>query len=168
LDGFQKLREIVLQRTAESTRLSGEKVFHRTVIHKAIFTVALALFAALFLVSLQGGWAFRIISAGLLALPVLAITRDPSSLEIGHGEVVIRYPGWKRSIAFADIADIGSEDQMGGRGNVWAAVTIVRKRGKPIPLYRFREGSLALSGALLGALKAQRAGGGPGAPNRVR
>jgi len=37
------------------------------------------------------------------------------------------------------------------RGNVWVAVLIERRQGKPVRLFRFREGSVALHDALQSA-----------------
>jgi len=64
---------------------------------------------------------------------------------------------WKRDIPFSDIGSVTLGDEF-DRGNVWAVVTIVLTLGKPIKLYRFREGPLALADALKGAIGGKPAG----------
>jgi len=56
--------------------------------------------------------------------------------------------------AFGLIAFRSSGRLADGKGNVWAAVIINRQNGKPIKLFRFREGSIALRDALQSAWKA--------------
>jgi hypothetical protein len=65
--------------------------------------------------------------------------------------VVIAYPGWRRTIDLHSITGISLKDIPDSKGNVWAAVIINRQNGKPIKLFRFREGSIALRDALQSA-----------------
>ena len=111
LGGYGKLRDIVLQRTDPSTRLSGGRLFHRTVINKVVIGVFGLMFGAAALMALYQGSATSAFFAGLSALSAFVITRDPNSLQIRRSSVVIRFPGWERSITFDDITEIGSEDQ---------------------------------------------------------
>ena len=67
---------------------------------------------------------------------------------------MITYPGWKQNIDFRTISGISLTDIAVGKGNVWAAVIINRQNDKPIKLFRFREGSIALRDALQSAWKA--------------
>ncbi len=81
---------------------------------------------------------------------MVLILRDPQRVVIAESAVVIEYLGWKRTIPFDSITGIGIKD-VSDRGNTWAAVSIERKNQRPIMLYRFREGSIALSEALRSA-----------------
>jgi hypothetical protein len=160
LEDFGRLREFVLRHTAESARrcAPGVNIFHRTRINKVIllgFAVP-----CLFLARLsfhQGQPRASLFFIGLAGLIVASLTQDPTRAVITRDAVVIKYPGWKRTIPFDVISGIVLADVC-DRGNVWAAVIIERWQGRPLKLFRFREGSLALHDALYSAWRS--AGGG--------
>ena len=154
LQDFGRLREFVLRHTAESARrcAPGVNVFHRTRINKVIllgFAVP-----CLFLARLgfhQGQPRASLFFIGLAGLIVASLTQDPTHAVITRDAVVIKYPGWKRVIPFHSISGIVLADQYDRNCNVWAAVIIERRQGRPLKLFRFREGSLALHDALYSA-----------------
>ena len=153
LENFSKLREIVLEHTASQIHRNaiGIRVFHRTWINKIIlatFSLVFLLLSVAFVGQAAGGPSFFLLALG--AAPVLLIVRDPLRVVITESAVVIEYPGWNRKIPFDSISGIEIKD-VSDRGNTWAAVSIARKNQRPTMLYRFREGSLALSEALQSA-----------------
>jgi hypothetical protein len=128
-------------------------VFHRTLINKVVLLIfATAVSALVWLSFDQGQKGSGLFFAGVVGLLLVAVTRDPSQLEIMHDSIVIKYPVWQRTIAFSDIKSITLTD-VSVRANVWAAVIIETKRSQSIRLFRFREGSLALNEALQATLK---------------
>jgi hypothetical protein len=152
LANFGQLRELVLCHTAALTNLraNATNVFHRTWINKAVslfFAAFLLLFAWL---SHQGQRGSSLFFIAFACLPLLAITQDPSRVEITREALVIEYPGGKRTIPFGAITRIALDD-VPMHGNVWAAVVIERRQGKPIKLFRFCEGSVALHDTLQSA-----------------
>jgi len=161
LDDFPTLRDYVLRHATSTPRANSAigAVYHRTWINKGV----ILLLTAPFWVSapfafLQDGprtGAVYLVFALVFVLPGAAvIMRDPSSLSIGTKRFVIHYPGWKREIPFSEIVSVALGDENTANGNVWAVVVISLKHRKPIKLYRFREGSLALLQALQDALGA--------------
>jgi hypothetical protein len=149
LANFARLRELVLSHTAAPTHLqaSGANVFHRTWINKGIFlsfAVLLLLFAWL---SHQRQPGPSLLFMAFACLPLVGIIFDPVRVRITREAVVVEYPGWKQTIPFDAISGIALDD-VTMRGNVWAAVVIERRQGKPIGLFRFREGSVALHDTL--------------------
>jgi hypothetical protein len=154
LGNFSALRDHVLQHTAPATRAkkTSGAVFYRTWINKGILLFFFLCIVALGATSFATG--HHAISAfvfGLAGLILGFVARDPMSVTIESDRVVIRYPGWKRDITFSDISSVALKD-VSDRGNVWAVVVISLKHQKPIELYRFRDGSLALLQALQSAL----------------
>lgn len=143
LTNFGKLREFVVGHTAAQTRLDANapSIFHRSWINKGL----LLFYAALFIFFAYLSHVHFLI--GIACLLLGAITQDPLFLVITSDAAVIKYPGWERTIHFGSISGIELVDVY-NRGNVWAAVVIKRKNKKPLKLYRFREGSLALHDAL--------------------
>lgn len=146
LQHFGRLREFVLSHAPAQTRLPAPigTTFHRAMINKAVLLTAAATFiAAAYLSRHQGqpgaSWCFVVFSA----LSLVPLVQDPLRLLVGRQGVVIIYPGWKQTIPFDGIENISLRDES-LRGNVWAAVVIQRRQGRPVKLYRFREGSLAL------------------------
>jgi len=127
------------------------QVFHRSWINKVILT-----FFALCMLAMAALFSGHIIPMALACLAgcaflLFGISQDPLALTIRADRVVINFTGWKRDIPFSDISVVTSGDEF-DRGNVWAVVTIVLTHGKPIKLYRFREGSLAMADALKAAI----------------
>jgi hypothetical protein len=153
LENFARLRDFVLRHTASATQLRAPsaEVFHRTWINKSLLLggAAVFLFAAWlsFKQSQPGSSLFFIVFVGLI---FVAITRDPARVVITREGVVIKYLGWEQTIPFDAISGIVLED-VHYRGNVWAAVTIEKRHGRPIKLFRFSEGSVALHNALKSA-----------------
>jgi hypothetical protein len=98
----------------------------------------------------QGQPGLSLFFIGFAGLSLGAITPDPVSVEIMREAVVVEYPGWKRAIPFDAISSIALKD-VHNRSNVWAAVVLERRQGKPIRLFRFREGSVALHDTLQSA-----------------
>jgi hypothetical protein len=152
LEDFSRLRDLVLRNTA-STRLHSTAAtdFHRTWINKGVFlcgTMLFIVFAWLSRAQGQPGPSFFFM--GFAALSLVGIMRDPLRVLITSQAVVVKYPGWERTIPFADIGNI-TLAEVRNRGNVWAVVVIERRRGKPIKLFRFREGSVALHESLQSA-----------------
>lgn len=84
----------------------------------------------------------------------MLVFRDPTSVQITKRSIDITYLGWKRSVAFPEVIGISLKDVSDDRGNVWAAVILDRRNDKPIKLFRFREGSIALRDALQAAWNA--------------
>lgn len=160
LKGFSKLRDFVLDHVPSAARHPATlpSVFHRTWINKGIFLgfLAILLFVARLAWS-QGQPMPALIITILFVVPLfVAIARDPMLVMITPNGVVIKYPGWKQTIPFSAVSRIVLSDVRGNArqrdlGNTWAAVTIERNRGKPIRLFRFREGSIALQEALRSA-----------------
>jgi len=143
---FQRLRDFVLSHTSARTRVDTTPMteFHRTWINKLV----LLFFSAPLLVVAwaaegQGQWGASVMLVVFATVLLLSITLDPLRVLVEPQAVVITYPGWKRKIPFSQITDISLTDES-FRGNVFAAVVIRKSQGKPIKLYRFREGSLAL------------------------
>jgi hypothetical protein len=146
LTNFGKLRDFVLGHTAAQTRLDANapSIFHRSWINKGL----LLFYAALFIFFAYLSHVHFLI--GIACLLLVAITQDPLCLVITSEAAVIKYPGWGQTIPLCSISGIELID-VNNSGNVWAAVVIKRKDKKPIKLYRFREGSLALHDALQAA-----------------
>jgi hypothetical protein len=155
LQNFPALRDDVLRHTSQATRATpaADRVFHRTWINKVIVTAIAAPWLCLAGVAwAQVGWRAAALLLPIFLLFLSPIAWDPLSVEIARDRVVVRYLGWRREVAFADIASVTLADKS-YQGNVWAAVVIARRNRRPIKLYRFREGSLALMEALRGALE---------------
>ena len=153
LTDFGRLRELVLSHTAAPThvRPGAANVFHRTWINKGILLSSTAfLLVCAWLSNHQGQPGPALFFIAFAGFPLWAITQDPSRVKCTSEAVVVEYPGWKQTIPFDAIHRIALND-VPMRGNVWAAVVIERREGKPIRLFRFREGSVALHDALLSA-----------------
>ncbi|MDE3163402.1 MAG: hypothetical protein KGL64_09095 [Acidobacteriota bacterium] len=153
IGSFKALREFILSH-ANSLALQapvGTREFHRTWINKIILS---ALGLPLLIIAVQcyrerstdGFHVACALGTGLLLLILL----DPVGITIQPNGILIGYPLWKRSISFDSITEIRLQD-VSSRGNVWAAVVIERKQRRPIRLFRFREGSIALKDALQSA-----------------
>lgn len=150
LEDFQRLRGFVLSHTQARTRADKPPIttFHRTWINKLVFLFFSAPFLFLaWTVAGQGHWGASAIFVAVAGMLLLSIMQDPLRVGVESDAIVITYPGWKREIPFSQVTDISLTDE-NLRGNVFAAVAIRRFQGKPIKLYRFREGSLALYEAL--------------------
>jgi hypothetical protein len=148
LEDFGRLREFVLTNTAHA---SPANVFHRTWINKVILLSGTVIFLVLaWLSHHQGQLGPSLFFIGFASLSLGAITQDPVGVEITREAVIVEYPGWKRTIPFDAISSITLKD-VHNRGNVWAAVVIELRQGKPIRLFRFREGSVALHDTLQSA-----------------
>ncbi len=146
LANFQRLREFVLMHTSGQTRAGAAPLttFHRTWINKILFLFFSV--PLLFIVRIAGGqghWGASVIFVVFATVLLGSIALDPLRVSVEPQAVVITYPGWKRKILFSQIADISLTDES-FRGNVFAVVVIRVSQGKPIKLFRFREGSLAL------------------------
>jgi hypothetical protein len=132
--------------------------FHRTWINKLVlifFTVLMFLMA--WAAAGQGQWGGSVMLVVFATAHLLLITLDPLRVVIEPQAIVIAYPGWKRIIPFSQVTDISLTDE-NFRGNVFAAVVIRKSQGKPIKLYRFREGSLALHETLNAAWRTAGSG----------
>jgi hypothetical protein len=151
LQNFSQLREYVVAHTSAVNQRQAEtqKVFHRTWINKIIFSV-FGTILAVPLVSIllidHDPFPAAILSP-LIALAVGVVLWDPTRVLIEPTGIVIRSLAWRRTIPYASIQQITLSDT-NDRGNVWAVVTILRKKGRPIKLFRFREGSIVLHDAL--------------------
>lgn len=154
LNDIGKLRDFVLDHVPPSVRrpATAPTVFHRTWINKGVFLgfLGFSLFLARHVWS-QGQPMSALLVIMLFAAPILlAIARDPVLVVIAQNGVVIKYPGWKRTIPFSTIRGVSLKD-LRGNGDVWAAVIIERDRGRPLKLLRFREGSTTLHDTLRSA-----------------
>jgi hypothetical protein len=152
LANFGRLREFVLGHTAPAMRLhaSDANIFHRTWINKGILLSATAFFLLLAWLSHQSQLVPSVVFTAFAALSLWVVARDPVRVKIMREAVVIEYLGWKQTILFDAISRVSLTD-VPMRGNVWVAVLIERRQGKPIRLFRFREGSVALHDALQSA-----------------
>jgi len=153
LTDFARLRELVLSHTAAPTQVhpGAANVFHRTWINKGILLSSTAfLLVCAWLSNHQGQPGPALLFIAFAGFPLWAIAQDPLRVKFTREAVVVEYPGWKQTIPFNSIHRIALND-VAMRGNVWAAVVIERREGKPIRLFRFREGSVALHDALLSA-----------------
>jgi hypothetical protein len=152
LEDFAKLRDFVLSHATSLQKPHGPSptLFHRTWINKCLLFggAGFSFFLARFSVG-QTGPMDIFVGFGVACLGLLS--QDPTTLEITKEAVVIAYPGWRRTIDLHSITGISLKDIPDGKGNVWAAVIINRQNGKPIKLFRFREGSIALRDALQSA-----------------
>lgn len=136
----------ILSHTSDRTRVDTTPIteFHRTWINKLVLLFFSApLLVAAWTAEGRGQWAASVMLVVFATVLLLSTTLDPLRVLVEPQAVVITYPGWKRKIPFSQITDISLTDET-FRGNVFAAVVICRSQGKPIKLYRFREGSLAL------------------------
>jgi hypothetical protein len=151
LQNFGQLRDFVSHHVTpvSETYPSGEATFHRTLINKAILALFSMTTLSLGLISYRQGQSPTIFIAGAVCL-LLVVMFDPNRVVVGPSSIVIFYPCWKREVRFDDVKSVDLTD-IRSRGNVWAAVVIGRRRGKPIRLFRFREGSLALHQAVTSA-----------------
>jgi hypothetical protein len=142
---------------------SGNSIFHGTwtlkVAAMALSLPTLAFGSALAFgsVRLSEGQdsAQSLLAAMCLAISIISlfcITQDPLDVTIDSEQVVIRYPGWKRTISFSDITSATLTDETTAKGNTCTVVVIDVKNRKPVKLYRIREGSVALTQALQNAL----------------
>jgi hypothetical protein len=155
LQDFANLRDFVLSHATALTKPHGpsSNIFHRTWINKIILLIFAGL--SLLLAGLVVGQPKPfIICIGCAGLFVAALAQDPTTLQITKGALVITYPGWKQNIDLRTITGISLTDIADAKGNVWAAVIINRQNRKPVKLFRFREGSVALRDALQSAWKA--------------
>lgn len=156
LSGFGRLREFVIGHTPSPSRTSTTttNAFHRTWINKVILLGATAvLLLCAFASGRQGQLVSSLLFFGFAAFSAISITRDPTCVVIMNEGIAIKYPGWQRTIPFSTISRIELSDVY-SRGNVWVAVVIERRQGRPIKLFRFREGSIALNDALQAAWRA--------------
>ncbi len=156
LDNFLALRAYVLSHTTKESRAipTCNSVYYRTWINKIVLLALAANVTAIAWVSFhQGQKGASLFFIALVGFLLQAVIRDPLGLQILPDAIVIKYPGWRRRIAFGAISSIEQCD-LSERGNVWAAVVVNVRGDKSIRLFRFREGSLALSEALQEALKA--------------
>ncbi len=131
--------------------LTSRPVFHRSWIMKIFLSAVTPLgWWMVWLVYVdRGSFVLLLLFCGMAIAPVVAILRDPITLEIGQGVLIIAYPGWKRVISFRDIVSVEAADRY-GKGNI--SVQIKLKQDLPIKLYSIREGSLALADTLQIAL----------------
>lgn len=156
LTDFGRLREFVIGHTPSTTRtpVTTANAFHRTWINKGILLGGTAvLLLCAFASGRQGQLMPSLFLIGFAAFSVISITLDPTSVVIMKEGIAIKYPGWQRNIPFSAITRIAVTDVY-SRGNVWAAVVVERRQGRPIKLFRFREGSIALDDALRSAWQA--------------
>lgn len=146
LDQFPRLREFVLSHTPNRERANSHPIttFHRTWINKLVFVFfSGTLFLLAWAAAGQGQWGASVMFLVFATIVLLLITQDPLRVAVEPQGIAIAYPGWKREIPFSQVTDISLVNES-FRGNVFAAVVIRRSQSKPIKLYRFREGSLAL------------------------
>lgn len=151
LENFKRLREAVLAHTTMQRCMHAENLttFHRTWINKIVLAVLGFPFLVVSFLSYREGLAGAplLIPFCIGILAVISIVMDPLAVSIVSEAVVIKYPGWKRSISFDSIRKIAIQDVY-SRGNTWLAVVIERTKHRPIRLFRFNEGSIALHEAL--------------------
>ena len=126
----------------------------KTWINKGILLSATAFFLLLAWLSHQSQLVPSVVFTAFAALSLWVVARDPVRVKIMREAVVIEYLGWKQTILFDAISRVSLTD-VPMRGNVWVAVLIERRQGKPVRLFRFREGSVALHDALQSACQSQ-------------
>lgn len=151
LENFAQLREFVLSHVSDAATCNGTPpgVFRRSRINKLVSFLFGIGSTFLFRQGLHQQSTSLEVAGGVLAISLLVqIVLDPDSLVIGPDAILIRYPGWKRTIPISQITDVSMSDVTDGKGNVWAMVKIARAHGRPIKLFRFREGSIALYKAI--------------------
>lgn len=161
LDDFSILRDYVLQHTTPASLVgaAGQSVFHRTWINKGVMALVSTPFLVFAVAAYpHDGPGLSLILLVVALLCLAPILGDPLSLSIETSGFVIHYPGWKRKIPFGEITSVTLNEENSNQGNVWAVVVIALKHRKPIKLYRFREGSLALRQALQDALSSASTG----------
>jgi hypothetical protein len=162
LTDFSRLRDYVIHHASASTSPHAPigNIFHRTWINKIlslVFAVPSLLLA--WAVHHQGRPGVLLLFIGIAGYFLAIFMRDPTTLEITHDAIEIKYLGWRKNIPFSTITAISLKDipDRRGDGNVWAAVVIERQHADPIKLFRFREGSIALHEALESAWRASGA-----------
>lgn len=143
---FPRLREFVLSHAP--ARPSGDTrpipTFHRTWINKLVFLFfSVPPLLVAWTAAGQRQWGASVMFVVFATALLFSITLDPLRVLVEPQAIVIAYPGWKRKIPFSQVTDISLADES-FRGNLFAVVIIRKSQGKPIKLYRFREGSLAL------------------------
>ncbi len=158
VEDFSGLRDFILKRATAATRLHPESVtdFHRSWINKAGLLVFIA-GAVLVFSEIRLNQFERLAFLIMLLLLIGALARDPVRLLITPGGVVITYIGWRQTIPFGTISGIAIQE-VSYRGNKFQAVVINRQSGKPIKLFRFREGFIALHDALETAWRSSTTG----------
>ena len=151
LEDFEKLRALVLRYSA-GARLSAAHatVFHRNWVNRGVLLVSLAALLFFTYLRIKQGQPGSAIFLGLAGLSIVGLVREPASVKISDDSIVIKYLGWRRTVAFSAISNILLVD-LHNRGNVVATVIIERRDGKPLKLIGFREGSIALNDALYSA-----------------
>jgi hypothetical protein len=152
LENFEKLRAFVLDRTS-SMRLHAPAltIFHRNWVNRGFMlgSYAACSLTAL-LASRQGQRGDGLLFLGFAVLSFAGLTQEVASVEILNDAILIKYLGWRRTVPDDGISNIVIVD-LHDRGNVHAAVIIKRLHGKPLKLFGFREGSVALHDALSSA-----------------
>ena len=160
LEDFSRLRKRVLDHTHALVRERATEmtVFHRSPINTWIFICAPFALAIFW----QAGHGAAPLAATLTQFSVLMILGlaraafDPYRLTIGAAGVEITAFARTRRILFSEISSADAAD-ISGNGNVWAGVVLNLYRDKPVRLFRYSEGSLALHEALNVALARARA-----------
>jgi len=149
LQNFGKLREFVLSHASPTAVVPATlpNIFHRVWINKLIFLAIIAFFLFMAYEDKSQSQFLLLAGAGFTVFGLVAIALDPMLVEIIDSGVVVKYPGWKRTIPFDDISGITQMD-MPSRGTVWPVVMLLLKKGKVIKLSGFREGSIALRDAI--------------------
>jgi RHS Repeat len=154
IGNFETLRDYILGHTSTTTQLPAHTTgsFHRGWDNKLMF----GCFAAfLLIVALQIYHPYShslapILPIACAAILIVFILFDPLRLDIAHDSFVIRYLLHRRTILFSTVTGVTLND-IRDKGNVWAAVVVACAQGRPIRLFRFREGSIALYESLLAA-----------------
>jgi hypothetical protein len=155
LENFGQLRDFVVAHTASDRLWSpAVNVFHCPWISKGVYLACAVLILILAWPNIHAGRVVpSCIPVGLAAMFLSGLTQDPTRIVIAADAIVIEYLGWRRTIPFNVIAGIDLAD-IRNRGNVWATVIIKRQRGRPIKVWRVREGSVSLHEALQSAWRA--------------
>lgn len=168
LNDFAKLYAFILGHTSPAAFLHvpADGIFYgRHSIKRMLFGIAVGFLTAVFL-ALTGGslnwWIYAGVLVAVLATVFLAVLLfNPLSLQITRDTIVIRYPLWRRKIAFNAIRSIGRKIYS-SPGTVSMPLVIELKNYKTITLRNFRDGALALNAALQAAWG--QAGGVAGQP----
>jgi YD repeat-containing protein len=159
LDGFETLRNFVLERTTARRRQTfAPSVFHGGYLKLGFLLFAFLMWIAFVTMSIRSGQPLAAAGfVGLALLTLYGIVREPRTLTISSLSIIVGYPGWHRSIPFDSVTNVEIDNTPGNeQGYISAAVFVETVNGRPLKLIGFREGSVALYDALCAGWAAAR------------